>query len=383
MFKKITDFIKRETVLSIAFLLAFISSFAVPPDKKYIDYIDFRTLGILFSLMAVMAGLKETGVFGVLAGKLLKSVKNIRQVMLILVLLCFFTSMLITNDVALITFVPFTFTVLETIGEKEKKTLTIPITVFQTAAANLGSMLTPIGNPQNLYLYGKSGMTASEFIMLMLPYSITALVLIVIGTLFAGRGKNEPVMLWVTEKKKISSKGKTAVYILTFLFALTAVARIVPYYIVLAVTVSVMLITDKKTLQRVDYSLLLTFVGFFVFIGNMGRIPAVHDYLRGIISGRESVTAVISSQIISNVPAALLLSGFTDNYKALIIGTNLGGLGTLIASMASLITYKLVSADEKETRLHFLGYFTVVNIVFLVIMLVFNYLVSQRIPYFL
>lgn len=381
---KILAFVKREVVLCVALLLAVVSSFIVKPDAGYIDYVDFRTLAILFSLMCVMAGLQELGVFKKTAEGLLKSVSGERGIAMVLVLLCFFFSMLITNDVALITFVPFTFTTLRLSGEETYKKLVIPVVVLQTVAANLGSMLTPIGNPQNLYLYSKAQMGFGEFILLMLPYTVAAFAGIVLFVIFktskpeknGKEKKNQESVpskrLTVTEmfaNSQTKYHSLLIMYILLFVVALFVVLRVLPYQIMFFITLILVLLSDRKTLLKVDYSLLLTFVGFFVFIGNMGRIPQFSDFLQRIVNGHETLTAVVSSQAISNVPAALLLSGFTTNYRELIVGANIGGLGTLIASMASLISYKMIAKEEDVDTGKYFGQFTLKNIEFLVIMI--------------
>lgn len=371
---KLKELFQKETVLCIAVLLAIISAFIVIPDKEYIGYIDFRTLAILFCLMSVMAGLQKLGLFQMIAEKLLVKVKSTGQLVNILVLLCFFFSMLITNDVALITFVPFTFTVLHLLGEEQERKLAIPIVVLQTIAANLGSMLTPIGNPQNLYLYGKAGLSVGEFVLMMLPYTVVSLILLLLCSFLLGRKEKSMAMqVQFAEQTRLTGKEKVlAVYFIMFLLCLLTVAHVLSIWIVFGIVLVVMLVLDRKVLGSVDYSLLLTFVGFFVFIGNMGRIPVFCNLLESIVKGNEVLTAVISSQAISNVPAALLLSGFTDNYEGLIIGTNLGGLGTLIASMASLISYKYIARAGKEsnTKSKYLVSFTVANVVFLVVLMV-------------
>lgn len=364
------DFWKKETVLCIALILAVISSFIVLPDSQYLDYIDFHTLAILFCLMSVMVGLQKIGVFQWIAEGLLKRVRKVGQLVLILVLLCFFFSMLITNDVALITFVPFTFTVLELLGEEQRKKLLIPVVVMQTIAANLGSMLTPIGNPQNLYLYGKAELAVGEFVLLMVPYTILALVLFLLwcGSYWIGsKGNSTSLQITFAEQTTLDGRKKSLlIYLILFVICLLTVAHIIPYGVALLTVLCVVFFLDKKVLLKVDYSLLLTFVGFFVFIGNMGRIPAFSTLLQKVMEGNEVLTAIVASQAISNVPAALLLSGFTADYQALIVGTNLGGLGTLIASMASLISYKFVAREDGNRKGAYLLYFTVANICFLV-----------------
>ena len=347
-------------ILMIAWILAGISSFVVPPDMEYLNYIDFHTLGLLFCLMAVMAGLSREGVFGQAAGRLITVVKNSRQMELILVFLCFVFSMLITNDVALITFVPFAIQVLEMANMRKR---IVPVIVMQTVAANLGSMFTPIGNPQNLYLYSKSGMTLSAFFKLMLPYTLLAAVML-LGMILL---RKCVVLgdLQMRESEEVKNPWKVAIYAIIFLLCLLCVAHLLPVWVVMLVTILAVFVMDRGTFKEIDYSLLLTFAGFFIFIGNMGRISMFCNFLKSILNGNEILTAVISSQVISNVPAALLLSGFTDQWSELIIGTNLGGLGTMIASMASLISYRFLIAAYPEEKRRYTMHFTVVNLGFL------------------
>lgn len=372
MKEKLIRFFRQETVLCAAFALAVISMFFVHPDREYVGYVDFRTLAILFCLMGVMAGLQKSGVFRYVAQALLSRVSKALQLALILVLLCFFSSMLVTNDVALITFVPFTLIVLNMVGTEVKGRLLIPVVVLQTIAANLGSMLTPIGNPQNLYLYGKAGLSLGTFVLLMLPYGAVALVVIVIWALAQSKTCPGAVRVSFGEKASLAGNGvRLTVYGVLFALDLLTVARIIPYGAALGVTVISLLLVDRSIFRRVDYSLLLTFVGFFIFIGNIGRLPAFSQMLQQMVSGHEILAGVAASQVISNVPAALLLSGFTEDLPSLIIGVNLGGLGTLIASMASLISYKLIVKEESRIKGAYFRYFTAANVCFLVILMVF------------
>ena len=363
---RIWHFIKNETVLSVAVILAVISSFFITPDIEYLNYIDFRTLGLLFCLMTVMAGLQKTGVFGFMAENLLKRIHSTKSLIFILIMLCFFFSMLITNDVALITFVPFTLTVLDMLGGDVKDKTIIPVVAMQTVAANLGSMLTPIGNPQNLYLHGISGLGVGEFMLLMLPYTVISFALLSAWALLR-KGKGD-VKISFNEKTRIKKKGKVVIYSTLFCVCLITVAHALDYRVMLLVVIATTAAADYRIFARVDYTLLLTFIAFFVFIGNMGRIPMFSNYINTIINGRECITGILSSQLISNVPAALLLSGFTDNIRPLIVGVNVGGLGTLIASMASLISFKYIGRENKSLRGRYLFYFTVVNVVFLAVL---------------
>lgn len=361
-------FFKKEIVLTISLVLALISMGFVAPDAAYGSYIDYRTLSILLSLMTVMCGLRSLGVFGRIGRWMLEKTGTVRSLTVVLVLLCFVFSMVITNDVALITFVPFT---IEVLGMAGLESCLIPIIVLQTIAANLGSMLTPIGNPQNLYLYSMSGMSLPEFLGLMLPTTLLSLVGLMAVSVLLTKSEVTQVKLASPGAMTSAQKRQTLIYGLLFLLALTTVARVLPYYLVLAAILLVVLVTDRETLKGPDYALLFTFVFLFVFIGNMKRIPAVNLWLSGIVQGRELVTAVAASQIISNVPAAILLSGFTDNLRALILGTNIGGLGTIIASMASLISFKFYGQAPGSQKGRYLGAFTLWNLIFLVVLLPF------------
>ncbi len=246
------------------------------------------------------------------------------------------------------------------------------IVVLQTVAANLGSMLTPIGNPQNLYLYGRAGLSLGSFLLLMLPYTCVSFLLTLLQSTLQTRAYNIPIEVSFHEQVQLCGKeAQLAGYLVLFALDLLAVARVIPYGLALLLTIVGLLVLDRSIFARVDYSLLLTFVGFFVFIGNMGRLPVFYEFLQKIVSGHELLAGAAASQVISNVPAALLLSGFTDNLAPLIIGVNLGRLGTLIASMASLISYKFVAREEPKMKGLYFRQFTYTNAGFLAVLLVF------------
>jgi Na+/H+ antiporter NhaD/arsenite permease-like protein len=362
---RLSALVRSQAVLCAAWLLAIVSAFFVPPDGAYWGYLDLKTLCQLFSLMTVMAGLRRLGVFSALGARLLTAAHTTRQLEAVLVFLCFFSSMLITNDVALITFVPFTFAVLQMAGQSDR----IPfVVILQTIAANLGSVLLPIGNPQNLYLYAHAGYTTGAFVRIMLPYTAISFVLL---ALLLVRRKAVPIPPPTPVDAAPPSRGKLTLYLGLFVLCLLTVARLVPYPVTVAAAAILTLLFDRQTLRAVDYSLLLTFIGFFVFVGNLQRIPLLHDAIAALLKGHEVLTAVLASQVISNVPAALLLTGFTDQYDALLIGVNVGGLGTLIASMASLISYRLLCQHDPALRQGYVRRFTFWNLLFLVILLVF------------
>ena len=348
--RKIVNFAKKETVLFAAVLLAFGSMVCVPPDMQYLSYIDYRVLALLFCLMTVMEGFKSTGFFAAVAGKLLEKVKTFRQLYLVLVFLCFFTSMWITNDVALLTFVPFTVLVLRMTGLEQEM---IPVIVLQTIAANLGSMTTPVGNPQNLYLYSISGMGIGAFLQIMGPLTLISAGLIFLICLIH---KDFPIRQGMLGKEIVGVRkaGENQVLAVLFFISLLSVFRILPWQllllIVLASCIGIKAFCKEKYLPlEADFGLLLTFVAFFIFIGNMGRICAVREVLSQVLNGRELLISFLCSQMISNVPAAILLSGFTQEYRGLLQGVNIGGLGTLIASLASLISYKFFAAESEQT----------------------------------
>lgn len=363
MKEKVLHFLKNDTVLAVALLLGIVSSFVVTPSKAYLDYIDFRVLVLLFALMLVVGGFKSLGVFAILGEKMCRKVSNVRALTIVLILLCFISSMLITNDVALITFVPFTISVFAMTGNEKKL---IPVIVLETIAANLGSMMTPIGNPQNLLLFSISGMSVSEFVLHMLPLTAISLVLILVCVFML---KNEKVVLTDSDANEngVLKNYRFWIFLGLFLVCLGNVFKLYSHWIVLEIVVAVVVVFDRKLIKDVDYSLLLTFVGFFVFIGNMKQVDAINTWLSSVIEGNELIVGILSSQVISNVPAAMLLSGFTTDYKTLLYGVNIGGLGTLIASMASLISYRLYCKTYPNNRKEYFKRFTIYNIVLLVI----------------
>lgn len=362
----VIKFIKKEAVLVISGILAVISCFFVPPSPAYIDYIDFRVLILLLCLMLVVAGIRQTGAFTVICEALLKKFRSIRSVGLMLVLLSFFMSMLLTNDVTLVTMIPFSLLMFERISGEKKARAEIFLLVLETAAANLGSMLTPMGNPQNLYLYSKFNLSMAEFLGIIFPYSALSLILLIFSVFaFLPKLKTEQPK----GGEKIQGKIKLIMFILLFGANMLTILRILDEKILLAVVAAAVLMIDRKLFLKADYSLLLTFVFFFVFVGNMGAIPALSDKLQSILSGNEVGISVLLSQVISNVPAAILLSGLSGNGSALIIGTNLGGLGTLIASMASLITYKFYAGAKGSSPKKYILAFTVFNVCCLAVLI--------------
>ena len=364
--KILKNLIKNETVFCVSFFLAILSAFFVYPDAAYLTYPDYRTLALLFCLMIIVAGLQSLGIFSMLSQFLLKKVHGIRSLSLVMVLLCFFSSMVITNDVTLITFVPFTILIFRMGGQVRR---VLKLIVLETIAANLGSMATPIGNPQNLYLYSVSDLTTAEFAWATLPYAGLSLLLLTAVIIAA---KDEPLLeIVVTEPAESPKAGllRSAIpFFALLILCLLVVFRLLPYQPVLICVMAAVLLLKRKLYLSVDYFLLLTFLCFFVFIGNMKRIPEINALLVSAVQGRELLVGILASQIISNVPAAILLSGFSSDFSSLLTGVNLGGLGTLIASLASLISFKFFSREYPDRKGAFLKEFTIWNLVFLAVL---------------
>jgi Na+/H+ antiporter NhaD/arsenite permease-like protein len=348
-----------DPVLLAAFAVAMLSALFVRPTKEYLAYLDLRVLSLLFSMMLVVAGFQKAGVFDFIVEHLLKFVHNTRMLVFVLVGVCFFGSMLITNDVALITFVPLGIMMIMQTG---KGKLLIPVIVLQTIAANLGSMLTPLGNPQNLYLYSVSNMTMGQFLKTMAMPSTISFLMLAGVVFFIKPEKIEPPK---EQLGKVVGRKNALLWCVLFMICLLAVLRILPYGIALVIVLAGAVIFERKILLWVDYGLLLTFGFLFVFIGNMENIPIVSRTLSQLVGTREVTVAILLSQVISNVPATMLLSKFTTNYSALLIGVNLGGLGTLIASMASVISYKLYAYTRGAKTGRYLTVFTAMNLLFL------------------
>lgn len=365
----IKDLFKKETVFCASLLLAVLSAFAIRPDKIYFNYPDYRTISLLFCLMLVVSGFKSLGIFEFLGGYLLKMAGGIKTLSVFLMLLCFFSSMVITNDVTLITFVPFTMLIFKMIGREDRL---LKLTVLEAIAANLGSMATPIGNPQNLYLFSISDLSMGEFFLAVLPYAGISLLLL-LGALFIDR--DEPISAKAAINAGVTaalgeqgSVSRLAAYLFLLLLCLLVVFRVLSYLPVLICVILITFFVNRSLFKSVDYFLLLTFLCFFIFIGNLKRIPELNSFLMTLVGGHELSSGILASQVISNVPAAILLSGFTDNIKVLITAVNLGGLGTLIASLASLIAFKFYAAEYPESKGSFLKSFTLWNLGFLLIL---------------
>ncbi len=365
MLERIKNFITKEIVFCVAAGCAIVTMFFVPPDREYLTYIDFRVLCLLLCLMAVVAGLKSIGLFHWLTYQLLHKMHSGRLLSVTLVLLPFFCSMFVTNDVALIIFVPFTLILLDQLDCKQG---IIPIAVFQTIAANLGSMATPVGNPQNLYLYAFYNIGIGDFFSVTLPLTGISLVLLAAASipLLPGKLPSQNIA-----HAAIRSTRQLLVYLALFLLCLLTVFRVVPYIVTTAITVVVLFFINRKLLKEIDYMLLLTFVCFFTVSENLGRIDSIRLFLQQLLQSSTLITSVVTSQVISNVPAAVVLSGFTDQWQQLLAGVNIGGLGTPIASLASLITIKFYMRWPGAKVLRFLGYFTIANVVALAILVAF------------
>ena len=465
---RVRDFFRRDAVLAIACVLAVASCVAVPPDAQYASYIDWRTLGLLFSLMVATSGLTRAKVLSRMCRALVRACGNGGMLVAALTALAFFASMVVTNDVALVAFVPLALTALREAGLVRRLPFAI---VCMTIAANMGSMLTPIGNPQNIYLLSASGMEPGQLVATMAPYSVAAaaLLAVTIGaaelrerrraehaaspaaatmpnainnepekaassnflTASALQSASEAPITDATSKRTgefiedvslsysrtskmmqtagtlpkstssrasktsprtaganaaaatqspttnpVAPQAQTPIalrdvipWVAIIAVCLLCVARIAPVGVAVAVALTLALACDRRALRQVDYALLLTFAAFFVFVGNIGRIEALQQAIAAAVSGHALLVGAAASQIISNVPAAIMLSGFTSDWSALLVGVNIGGLGTLIASMASLISYKQLAVAYPQLKGHYLQLFLGLNFAFLAVLL--------------
>lgn len=378
IFSKFAEFFKKRIVFCISFLLAVISCFFVTPSKEYLGYIDWNTLSILFALMAAIQGLNSWGVFKSFGRFLCSKCGSTKGLCILLVFMCFFSSMFITNDVALLTFVPFALVLLTSIKELPAWVPMYTV-ILQTVAANTGSMLTPVGNPQNLFLYEQTGMALGEFILVLLPYTVFCGVLLFVASLIIPSVKlSAPFRGNSNPSRKVLN---LVIYTALFVLCLVSVARIVPKTITALVALVVLLIFDRQTLKKVDYFLLLTFVCFFIFSGNLSNIPTISLFLQKSLAGRECVTSAIVSQVVSNVPATLMLYPFAENLKELLLGVNFGGLGTLVGSLASLISFNIYgqfvypAGYVAPSQGKYLAYFTIINVLFIGLLFVFKLIV--------
>lgn len=369
-FASVKNFIKKNTVMTVALTAAVITSFIVPIDRKYIGYFDFKTLTCLFSVLAVVCALKNIRFFYILAKRIVRIFKNTRMSILALVYITFIGSMLIANDMALLTFLPLGYFVLTTTGKERHMAFTF---IMQNIAANLGGMLTPFGNPQNLYLYTKFNIPNGEFITIMAPpFALSVALITLCCIVFI---KPEPLDIPDGEDKL--PPARTALYLCLFALAIAIVFRGIPYWIGLIVIPAVLLFADRKALAAVDYPLLFTFVFFFIFSGNMARIGAVREFFSVLMEKSTLLFSVLSCQCISNVPSAILLSQFTDNYPDLLVGVNIGGVGTLIASLASLITFREYCRHNPGKAGYYVRTFSLFNFGFLIILTGFMMLLKS------
>lgn len=378
MKQKLISWFKKEPVFLIASIFAVLTMFFVKPSAAYLDYIDFRVLVLLFSLMAVVAGFQENGIFIYLSRHLLKVINTTRGMCLVLIFITFFSAMWITNDVALITFVPLAVLVLKM---AEQTQYNIFVIVMQTIAANLGSMLTPVGNPQNLYLYSYYKMNIWEFFKITLPFVLISFLLFLLIQLFIKKDtlylheKGEKGLINYTESKEGNIK-HSILYFILFLICIAAVLHTIDYRIAFSIVILMILYFDKKIIKKVDYFLLLTFVSFFLFAGNLSNMDEVRIIIEKTIKSREFISSLILSQVISNVPAAILLSNFTSDAKSLVLGTDIGGLGTIIASLASLISFKIYCRTCEARSFLYLLVFTAANVGFLVLFISINFIIN-------
>ena len=375
LLEPVIQLVRKNVVMFVALFAALLTMLIVPPDAQYLGYFDLKTLTCLFCVLAVVCALKNIQFFYILAKKIVQLFKNARLAILALVYITFIGSMLIANDMALLTFLPLGFFVLNTTGERKYMAFTY---IMQNIAANLGGMLTPFGNPQNLYLYSYFNIPTVEFMQIMAPPFVLAVLLITLCCIIFVK----PDPLTMADEPVQLPAGRATLYLLLFMLSIAIVFRGIPYWIGLAIIPAVLFFADRKALKMVDYPLLLTFVFFFVFAGNMARIEPVRNFFSMLLDKSTLIFSVASCQVISNVPSAILLSHFTDNYRELLLGVNIGGVGTLIASLASLITFREYTNRNPDKTGYYMILFTAFNFAFLILLTGFVIL-GEKIALFL
>ena len=361
--RKAKRFVKKNVVMFVALIAAVVTCFFVPPDTQYLSYFDTRTLACLFITLGVVCALRNIKFFTILARKLVLLTGTLRTLFLMLICITFLGSMLIANDMALITFLPLGYFALS-VTHKEK--YMAYLFILQNISANLGGMLTPFGNPQNLYLYSYYNIPTGEFCSIMLMPFLLAIAMLAVCCLFV---KNEKLSISEKFPEKLSMK-RTVLYLMLFAMSLLVVFRVMPVLMGLVIITAVLLVVDRDALMMVDYPLLMTFFFFFIFAGNLSRIDVVSEFFNVLLDWDTLLVSVMSCQFISNVPTAILLSQFTNDYQSLLIGVNIGGTGTLIASLASLITFSEFRVLYPGHTKKYLLMFTVINFAFLIIMTV-------------
>ena len=317
--------------------------------------------------MIVVAAFNELKILDSIAIKLLKKCNSYTSISIALVFITFISSMIVTNDVALITFVPLSIVI-----AKKANINVLKIVIFQTLAANLGSSLTPMGNPQNLFIYSFYNLSPIDFFNITLPIIVLSIVFL-LAIIF--RDKKLTLNLELDEVK-IDNKRDTFLFSILFLIILLSVFHLIDYRITLIITIFMVFILNKKLFTKVDYSLLITFIGFFIFVGNISTMDSVRSFMEGILNSGKStfISSVVASQVISNVPTTMLLSGFTDYFKELLLGVNIGGMGTLIASLASVISYKIYTSEFSNGD-NYLKTFTLYNVIGLIIFVPITYMI--------
>ena len=365
----IKKFFSKNVVLVVALIAAFITMLVVKPDTEYIGYFDFKTLTCLFCVLAVVNALNNIGLFTFLAKKIITVFHTKRKMIIALVWITLVGSMFIANDMALLTFLPLGYMVLEKTNDKKNMAFTF---IMQTVAANLGGMLTPFGNPQNLYIYSHFNVPTGEFVSIMLLPFIVSVTAVTLCCFFI---KNEEIE-FVDDGERIEDKPRLVLYLALFVLAIVIVFNIIPYVTGLLVIIPVLLFADRDALKKTDYGLLMTFAAFFVFSGNLSRVDAVRELFSFILEQNTLLVSAISCQFISNVPTAVLLSQFTDNYRELLMGVNIGGTGTLISSLASLITFREFQKRNPGNTGKYIKLFTIINFAFLIGLLIFCELIK-------
>ena len=374
--KKIFDFFKKEMMLTLSLIAAVISLFVTPPTKELLTAIDWRTLGILLMMLCVLEGFKKENVLGPVV-RLASGINSMVGISLFVIFGVFFTSMFVTNDVSLIIFVPLTILLFRQ-GGKEKYIL--PVISMENIAAIRGSLLTPFGSPQNLFLYGQAHVNVGRFMLHMLPLAASSAVLLIIFVLVLYRKniKEEAGCKDAAETVPKSLNRRGIVYLCLFILVLAVIVTrtsLWPYAV--AIVLAGVFLNDRSIFKRVDYVLILTFLCFFVFSSSIAANAQIAEALKKAVAGREYWWAIGLSQLISNVPASIVLYPFSENFAGLIYGADTAGLVSLIGSLASVINYRIYVREYPGRGLQFVKVFTLVSWAFFVIVVIPGYFLSK------
>lgn len=360
--------IAHNPILIVAAIAALVTMVLVPPDDEYLGYFDWHTLICLFCILATLSAIGSSGLLDWVSHSIAEHVHSTRTLIVALVTVTLGCSMVLSNDMTLVTVLPLATVLLKSVHRERE----IPFAfIVITLTANLGGMLLPFGNPHNLYLYSIFHLTFGQFVGTMAPPLILSMVLIYACCRFVHTER----FSYTKPDDVVISRKHALLYTALFVVCILMTVNVVPYLMGMAVVVAVLAIVDHEVFAKTDYALIMTFICFFIFSGNIARVPGVADFFASLLGSGAFLTTLISSQVISNVPAAILISHFSNDWAGIALGSNVGGVGTPISSLATLITLRQFQKAHVGGMGRFLGKFEVYNFAFLIVVAAFEMLV--------